>query len=70
MCGRYSLYAAEADLRRDFPDLVLTQPLAPRYNVSPGTDVPILRMQEGTPHLDRGHIVAVAAQGYDPFIGK
>lgn len=46
MCGRYSYYATEAELRRDFPDLHIQQAPIPRYNVAPGTDVPILMSKE------------------------
>ncbi len=42
MCGRYSLYDFRP-LARDFPQLSW-ESLAPRYNVSPGTTVPIVRM--------------------------
>ncbi len=55
MCGRYSLYASEAVLRRDFPALVITHPLVPRYNVAPGTEVSLLHRQAGTLHLASCH---------------
>lgn len=46
MCGRYSYYATEAELRRDFPGLHIQQAPLPRYNVAPGTDVSILMSKE------------------------
>jgi putative SOS response-associated peptidase YedK len=45
MCGRYSFYATETNLRRDFPELVIAHSPDSSYNVAPGTDVPVLWRQ-------------------------
>ncbi|MBU2805641.1 SOS response-associated peptidase [Acidithiobacillus ferridurans] len=55
MCGRYSLFASVADLRRDFPELVVSHWGEPRYNIAPGTDVPILWQQGNHLSLDTCH---------------
>ncbi|MFC5366450.1 SOS response-associated peptidase [Salinirubrum litoreum] len=42
MCGRYSLFTPQADLRARF-DAAPTRPLEPRYNCAPGQDLPVIR---------------------------
>lgn len=47
MCGRFTLYTPEARIREAF-HLEHTEPLglAPRFNVAPSQDIPIIRDSE------------------------
>lgn len=42
MCGRYSLFTPQADLRARF-DAEPTRSLEPRYNCAPGQELPVIR---------------------------
>jgi putative SOS response-associated peptidase YedK len=42
MCGRYSLFTPQADLRARF-DADPTRPMEPRYNCAPGQDLAVIR---------------------------
>ena len=46
MCGRYTLHTPAADLR-DFFELAAEPVVAPRYNVAPSQDVPVVRLSDG-----------------------
>jgi len=41
MCGRYTLTALDEQLREEF-DLIVNEPLRPRYNIAPTQNVPVI----------------------------
>lgn len=47
MCGRYALSAEAADIAAEF-EVMLREPLAPRYNISPSQPVLVIREEVAT----------------------
>jgi putative SOS response-associated peptidase YedK len=63
MCGRFALYASAEELEDTF-DLVLTGPVAPRYNIAPGQKVLGVRAEE------QGHQGVMLSWGLVPSWAK
>lgn len=51
MCGRYSVTLPHEQMRRVFKVVGPLEGLAPRYNVAPGQDIPVIRLEEGERRL-------------------
>ncbi|TVQ32455.1 MAG: SOS response-associated peptidase [Geminicoccaceae bacterium] len=70
MCGRYLLYSSTDVLARAFGLDPTDRPnLAPRYNIAPTQDVPIVRLGEGRRRLDRARWGLVPSWAKDLAIG-
>jgi putative SOS response-associated peptidase YedK len=69
MCGRFALAHTPAELTRVF-DLAACVDLVPRYNIAPGTDIPVVRRSpDGTRVLHRLRWGLVPHWSKDPAIG-
>lgn len=69
MCGRYDLHASEEDVLSTF-EVKTCAKFYPRYNIAPGTDIPVLRFSpegERLVHLLRWGLVPHWSK--DPNIG-
>ena len=64
MCGRYALFLTLDELRHVFGILGRLPETAPRWNIAPGQDVPIVRLVEGVRRL------AMARWGFLPRWAK
>ena len=70
MCGRYELHAQPAAIELSF-GLRELPPLAPRYNIAPMTDVPVVRVNaEGERELVMLRWGLVPRAAKDPAIGS
>ena len=69
MCGRFALARTPEELTRVF-DLAACVDLAPRFNIAPGTDIPVVRRSpDGTRVLHQLRWGLVPHWSQDPAIG-
>lgn len=70
MCGRFALTTTEEELRRVFAYEGVPRNLAPRWNIAPTQDVPVIRLVHGTRQLDLLKWGLVPYWAEDPSIGS
>jgi putative SOS response-associated peptidase YedK len=68
MCGRFALYARPEALALEF-GLASAPPLAPRYNIAPGSDILVVRAPRGMPEARALRWGLVPSWAKDPSIG-
>ena len=69
MCGRYMITSAREAIKRVF-DVPTLFELAPRYNVAPTQEVPVVRLQEGERELVMLRWGLIPSWAKDPEIGN
>ncbi len=69
MCGRYMITSTREAIRRVFNVPTLVE-LAPRYNVAPTQNVPVVRLQEGERELSMLRWGLIPSWAKDPEIGN
>jgi putative SOS response-associated peptidase YedK len=69
MCGRYTL-SAPAELVAELFELAEAPALAPRYNIAPGQDAPIVRAAAPGRRLEMARWGLVPAWARDPAVGS
>jgi len=69
MCGRYMITSAREAMKRVF-DVPTLFELAPRYNVAPTQEVPVVRLQEGERELAMLRWGLIPSWAKDPEIGN
>ena len=69
MCGRYMITSAREAIKRVF-DVPTLFELAPRYNVAPTQDVPVVRLEEGERELVMLRWGLIPSWAKDPEIGN
>ncbi len=69
MCGRYMITSAREAMKRVF-DVPTLFELAPRYNVAPTQDVPVVRLEEGERELVMLRWGLIPSWAKDPEIGN
>ncbi len=69
MCGRYMITSAREAIKRVF-DVPTLFELAPRYNVAPTQEIPVVRLQEGERELAMLRWGLIPSWAKDPKIGN
>jgi putative SOS response-associated peptidase YedK len=69
MCGRYTL-TAPGEVIADVFGLETAPELAPRYNIAPGQDAPVVRQEAGRRRLDAMRWGLVPSWASDPAVGN
>lgn len=69
MCGRYTMAPSNDDFESAWPDVVLDQPLPPRYNIAPTQSVPVI-LNTTPKKVTRIRWGLIPAWAKDPAIGS